>query len=157
GFDGNGTTNVFNASLYASFASAGLYVDGIAGYANAVNRLTRSIGISGLAPRVANGQSSANQFLGQAESGYTVDLDRLARSLSLTPFARLQGSTTNQAGFAESGASSLSLMVAPQITNSLRSTLGADLRATIRSIDIAFRLGWLHEYADTSRPLTAAF
>jgi outer membrane autotransporter protein len=157
GFDGNGTTNVFNASLYASFASAGLYIDGVAGYANAVNRLTRSIAISGLAPRVANGQSSANQVLGQVESGYKVELDALAPALSLTPFARLQGSTTNQPGFAESGASSLGLLVASQITNSLRSTLGADLRATIRQVEVAIRLGWLHEYADTSRPLTASF
>lgn len=75
----------------------------------------------------------------------------------MTPFARLQGSTTNQAGFGESGAGSLSLLVAPQVTNSLRSTLGADLRATIREVDIGVRLGWLHEYADTSRPLTASF
>jgi uncharacterized protein with beta-barrel porin domain len=157
GFDGNGTTNVFNASLYASFVSAGLYVDGVAGYANATNRLTRSIAFPGLATRVANGQTSANQFLGQVESGYKVALDSLAPALSLTPFGRLQGSTINQAGFAESGANSLSLLVAPQITNSLRSTLGADLRATIRSIEVAFRVGWLHEYADTSRPLAASF
>ena len=73
------------------------------------------------------------------------------------PFARLQGSTTNQPGFAESGASSLSLLVAPQNTNSLRSTLGADLKAIIRQIEVDVRLGWLHEYADLSRPLTASF
>ena len=73
------------------------------------------------------------------------------------PFARLQGSTTSQAGFSEGGAGSLSLLVAPQVTNSLRSTLGADLRATIHEVDVAVRLGWLREYADTSRPLSASF
>jgi uncharacterized protein with beta-barrel porin domain len=157
GFDGNGMTSAFNASLYASFASAALYVDGLAGYVNATNQLSRYMMLPGLATRAANGQTTANQFLGQIEGGYRVGLDALAPALSVTPFARLQGSTTNQAGFSESGASSLSLLVAPQITNSLRSTLGADLRATVRQVDVDFRLGWLHEYADTSRPLTAAF
>ena len=157
GFDGRGTTDVFNVSLYASFASAGLHVDGIAGYANATNRLTRSIAIPGLATRTASGQTGANQFAGQIETGYRVDLDGLAPALSVTPFARLQGSTTNQAGFGESGANSLNLLVAPQITNSLRTTLGANLRATIGPVDVGFRLGWLHEYADTGRPLTAPF
>src|SRR5262249_29321979 len=157
GFDGSGTTNVFDASLYASFASDAFYVDSVAGYANATNRLTRYIAVPGLATRVANGQTSANQFLGQVESGYRIGLGTLAPALSLTPFARLQGSTTNQPGFAENGASSLGLLVAPQITNSLRSTLGADLRAIIQQIEVDVRLGWLHEYADTSRPLSASF
>jgi fibronectin-binding autotransporter adhesin len=157
GFDGRGTTDVFNASLYASFASAGAHVDGVAGYANATNRLTRSIAIAGLAARTASGQTGANQFFGQIEGGYKVALDGLAPGLSVTPFARLQGSTTSQAAFAESGAGSLNLLVAPQTTNSLRTTLGAGLRATIRQLDFDFRLGWLHEYADTGRPLTASF
>ena len=45
---------------------------------------------------------------------------------------------------------------------SLRTTLGADLAAALalgdtRTLDIGLRLGWLHEYADTARPITAAF
>jgi outer membrane autotransporter protein len=52
--------------------------------------------------------------------------------------------------------------VAQQTTNSLRTTIGADLAGSIglgdeRKIDLAIRLGWLHELADTSRPITAAF
>lgn len=157
GFDGRGTTDAFSASLYASFASAAFYVDGIAAYANATNRLTRSIAIPGLPARTASGQTGANQFAGQIETGYRVGLDALAPALSVTPFVRLQGSTTNHAGFGESGANALSLLVAPQTTNSLRTTLGADLRATIGPVGVDFRLGWRHEYADTSRPLTASF
>jgi uncharacterized protein with beta-barrel porin domain len=156
GFDGRGTTDVFNASLYASFASAGLHVDGVVGYANATNRLTRSIAIAGLATPTASGTTSANQFLGQVEVGYRIALNSLSPAFSAVPFARLQGLTTSQAGFSESGAGAISLLVGPQVTNSLRSTLGADLRATIRQVDIDLRLGWLHEYADTSRPATAS-
>ena len=157
GFDLRGTTDVFSASLYASFVADAFYVDGAAGYANATNRLTRNIVLPGLATRTASGQASINQFLGQIEAGYRFAFAALAPDLSLTPFARLQGATTNQPGFAESGAGSLNLLVASQITNSLRSTLGADLKATLGPIDLALRLGWLHEYADTSRPLTASF
>jgi outer membrane autotransporter protein len=80
----------------------------------------------------------------------------------LTPFSRLQGSTVNQAAFSEWGAQSLSLNVAQQTTNSLRTTFGADLAGAIglgdaRKLDLALRLGWLHEFADTGRPITAAF
>lgn len=157
GFDTRGTSDAFSASLYASFVAAAFYVDGAVGYANATNRLKRAIVLPGLATRTANGQTSANQFLGLLESGFRIELAALAPGLSLTPFARLQGATSNQPGFAESGAGSLNLLVASQITNSLRSTLGADLKATIGPIDFALRLGWLHEYADTSRPLTASF
>ena len=40
--------------------------------------------------------------------------------------------------------------------------LGADLAGAIElgetfTLDVGLRLGWLHEYADTARPLTAAF
>ena len=62
----------------------------------------------------------------------------------------------------ESGAQSLSLNVAQQTTNSQRTTIGADLGSSIglgneRKLDLAVRLGWQHEFADTGRPITAAF
>ena len=62
----------------------------------------------------------------------------------------------------KSGAQSLSLNVAQQTTNSQRTTIGADLGSSIglgneRKLDLAVRLGWQHEFADTGRPITAAF
>ena len=67
-----------------------------------------------------------------------------------------------QNAFSESGAQSLDLNVAQQTTNSLRTTLGAELAGAVglgteKKIDLALRLGWLHEFADTGRPITAAF
>jgi uncharacterized protein with beta-barrel porin domain len=64
--------------------------------------------------------------------------------------------------FSESGAQSLSLNVVPQTTNSLRTTIGADLGSSIglcneKKLDVAVRLGWQHELANTGRPITAAF
>ena len=124
--------------------------------------MQRQIAIPGLQPRTANGSTGANQFFGQVESGYRVPVFAPAQA-SVTPFARLQAATVTQNGFSEWGsAQSLALNVAPQTTNSLRTTLGATLAGAIdlpeqRKLDLALRLGWLHEFADIARPITAAF
>src|SRR6185436_905618 len=90
------------------------------------------------------------------EGGYAFELGGEAHA-RVTPFARLQGSTSTQNAFSESGADSLNLSVAQQTTNSLRSVLGAQFVGTIVRMDWTFRLGWSHEFADTSRPVTASF
>jgi outer membrane autotransporter protein len=79
----------------------------------------------------------------------------------VTPFARLQGSSVTQNAFSEWGAQSLSLNVAQQTTNSLRSTFGVNLGGAVpigdtRTLDLGLRLGWQHEFASTTRPITAA-
>ena len=121
------------------------YADALAGYAYSGNQMQRQIMIPGLQPRTANGSTGANQFFGQIESGYRVPVFAPAQG-SVTPFARLQGATVTQNGFSEWGsAQSLALTVAPQTTNSLRSTLGATLAGAIdladqRKLDLAS--GW---------------
>jgi outer membrane autotransporter protein len=145
-------------SLYASWTPGALYIDGTAGYANSTEWMARGITLPGFASVTAHGQTVANQFFGQVESGYKVVLP--FAPMALTPFARLQGTTVNQAGLTESGANALSLVVAPQITNSLRSTFGGDLAARLghdHPIDVTVRLGWMHEYADTTRAVSAQF
>ena len=79
--------------------------------------------IPGLQPRTANGSTGANAFLGQVETGYRIGVFAPA-ALPVTPFGRLQVISISQAGFSEWGANSLSLDVAQQTTNSVRSTLG---------------------------------
>jgi autotransporter-associated beta strand protein len=161
GFMGRGWTDSISVMGYGSFTQAGFYTDALAGYAYSGNQQQRQIIISGLQPRTANGSTGANQFLGQVESGYKLAVYTPAMA-TLTPFGRLQVSSVTQNAFSEWGASSLSLNVAQQTTNSVRSTLGADLAGSIglgdtRTLDLALRLGWLHEYADTGRPITGAF
>ena len=147
---------------YGIFTQAGFYTDALAGYACSGNQMQRQIMIPGLQPRTANGSTGANQFLGQVESGYKFGIYAPALA-TLTPFGRFQVTTVNQNGFSEWGsANSLNLNVAQQTTTSLRSTLGAELAGAIglgdtRTLDLALRLGWMHEYADTGRPITAAF
>ena len=95
------------------------------------------------------------KFFGQLEAGYKFGLS-LPDSF-LTPFVRLQASTVTQAGFSETGADSLNLNVAAQTTNSLRTVLGGQLGGKIEKVDLIFRLGWSHEYANTALPVTATF
>jgi autotransporter-associated beta strand protein/T5SS/PEP-CTERM-associated repeat protein len=159
-FMGRGWTDTVSVIGYGSFTQGGFYADALAGYAYSGNQMQRQIQFPGL-QRTAKGSTGANQFLGQIETGYRIGLYAPAAA-SITPFARLQGSTVTQNAFSEWGANSLSLSVAQQTTNSLRTVFGADLAGAIplgsdRSLALDLRLGWLHEYADTGRPITAAF
>ena len=160
-FQGKGWSNTVSVSAYASFTQWGLYVDALAGYAYSNNQLQRQISVPGLQPRTANGSTGANQFLAQVEAGYAFGIYAPAAA-TVTPFARFQTSSINQAAFSEWGANSLSLNVQQQTTTSVRTVLGAELAGAIglgntRTLDLGLRLGWLHEYANTARPLTAAF
>ena len=160
-FMGQGWTDWVSVAAYGSFTQSGFYVDALAGYAYYGNQLQRQILIPGLQQRTATGSTGANQFLGQIEGGYKLGVYAPAAA-TITPFGRFQISSTTQNAFSESGAQSLSLNVAQQTTNSQRTTIGADLGSSIglgneRKLDLAVRLGWMHEFADTGRPITAAF
>jgi outer membrane autotransporter protein len=158
---GNGTSNTLQFALYGEYAEGPFYLDGLAGYAHSDNRMSRPIVIPGLAFRMAQGETTANTFFGQLEAGYKVIVAPGFGGF-VTPFARLQGSTSTQQGFSESGADSLNLTVAQQTTQSLRSVLGAQIGAGIdapwrEKLNLVLRLGWSHEFADTTRPVTASF
>ncbi len=164
-FMGRGWSDSVSVVAYGSFTPmgrGGFYTDALAGYAWSGNQMQRQIMIPGLQPRTANGSTGANQFLGQVEAGYKLGVYAPAFA-SLTPFGRFQAMSVNQGGFSEWGsANSLDLNVAQQTTTSLRSTFGAELAGAIglgdtRTLDLALRLGWQHEFADTGRPITAAF
>ncbi|MBV8412618.1 MAG: autotransporter outer membrane beta-barrel domain-containing protein [Alphaproteobacteria bacterium] len=161
GFTGQGFSNSVSVAAYGSFTQSNFYVDALAGYANYSNWLNRSIVIPGLSPRVATGSTTGNQVLGQAEAGYKLDVYAPAHG-AVTPFALFQAASVSQNGFNEGGANSLSLIVQSQTTTSLRTIFGADLSGSIgignmRNLDLDFRLGWQHDYANTARPITASF
>ncbi|SEO74233.1 autotransporter-associated beta strand repeat-containing protein [Rhodospirillales bacterium URHD0017] len=159
-FPGKGTTDSVAVAAYGSFTQDGFYADLLGGYGYFYNQAQRQILIPGLQPRTTNGATAANQAMGQVETGYRIGVYQPA-SATLAPFARLQGSSVTQNGFSESGAQSLSLNVAQQTTNSLRSLFGIDLAGAVpmgsdRTLDLGLRLGWQHEFASTARPITAA-
>ena len=160
-FPGQGYTDSVSVAVYGSYTQSGFYVDALAGYAYYNNQVHRQIMIPGLDQRTATGSTGANQFLGQIEGGYKIDVYAPAAA-TITPFGRFQISSVTQNGFSESGAQSLDLNVFQQTTNSQRTTIGADLAGAIgigedRKLNLDFRLGWMHEFADTGRPITAAF
>src|SRR4029077_13359775 len=160
-FMGQGWSDSVSVAAYGSFTQGGFYLDALAGYAYYSNQLQRQILIPGLQQRTATGSTGANQFLGQVETGYRLGIYAPALA-TLTPFGRLQTSSVTQNAFTEAGAQALNLNVAQQTTNSLRTVAGADLAGTIglgneRKLDLALRLGWMHEFAYTGRPITAAF
>ena len=161
GLSGMASSNNVQAGLYGLLESGNAYLDLLASYARGTSQTLRQITVPGLATRTAIGQAGTNSFFGQLEGGYRIDLDRLGRSLAI-PFARMQGSTVSQAAFTETGADSLNLSVAAQTTNSLRSVFGLQYASTVDvgfrdELSLLFRAGWSHEYADTSRPMTASF
>ena len=160
-FPGQGYTDSVSVAVYGSYTQSGFYVDALAGYAYYNNQVHRQIMIPGLDQRTATGSTGANQFLGQIEGGYKFDVYAPAAA-TITPFGRFQITSVTQNGFTESGAQSIDLNVFQQTTNSQRTTIGADLAGAIgiggdRKLNLDFRLGWMHEFADTSRPITAAF
>lgn len=123
--------------------------------------MQRIVAPPGLPSGIANGNTSANQVLGQVEAGYRFDLAVPERT-SITPFGQFQLASTNRLGFTESGSSVHNLAVASQVTTSVRTTFGADLAASLEvgrgtALDLGLRLGWMHEFADTARAMTAAF
>ena len=161
GFQGVGTTSTLQAGLYGSFAQGPVYVDALAAYAYSDNWMTRPVAVAGLNAFTAQGRTGANQFFGQIETGYRFDLGGIAAAY-ITPFARLQGATSTQNAFTESGAGALGLSVAAQTTNSLRTVFGAQLGGAFDlgwrdRLALQLRLGWSHEFADTARPVTASF
>jgi autotransporter-associated beta strand protein len=161
GMPGTGTSNTLQFALYGAFAEDAFYLDGLAGYGHSDNRMNRPLVIPGLPFRMAQGYTTANTFFGQFEGGYKIPVLPSFGGF-VTPFARLQASTSTQAGFSETGAESLDLTIAQQTTNSLRTVLGAELGAGVdapwrEKLNLSLRFGWSHEFADTSRPVTAAF
>ena len=163
GFTGNGRSDTFQTGLYANYAQDKVYADALLGYAYTWNQMWRSLTIPGLQPRSAYGATGVNQFFGQLETGYRFDIGPLgavAANAFITPFARLQAYTGNQNAFTETGAQSLNLTVNGQGTNSLRTVLGAQIGGAMdlgwrEKLAMVLRLGWSHEYADTSRPVSA--
>ena len=147
--------------MYADFVQGAAYASALAGFASNANQMTRQMTVQGIGTRVARSQVGAPQWFGQLEGGYRFGLDTVSRA-SVTPFARLEASTVWQGAFTEWGADGLNLAVASQSTTTLRSVLGAEFAASYRlgmqaPLDLQLRLGWAHDYADMSRPVTAAF
>jgi outer membrane autotransporter protein len=153
---GQSTTDQGQIGLYGRYREGAFSLGGLAGYGRAQSRLTQSILLPGVAPMTALGSTTANQFFGFVQTGYRIDINTGANA-HLTPFARLQGSTTTQAAYNETGVGPLDLTIAAQTMNSLASVLGTQVGWSIGSTDVNLQVGWSHEFGDTSIPSTVSF
>ncbi|MBS7552814.1 autotransporter domain-containing protein [Ancylobacter dichloromethanicus] len=161
GFAGDTDADTISVAAYGSFTNGAFYADGLAGYANASNSMDRLVGGASLPSGIARGDTDAGQFIGQIETGYRFDL-ATSFTAAITPFARLQVISLDQDGFTETGSSPYNLAVASQSTTSVRTTFGADFTASFDPgnglpLDLGLRLGWVHEFDDTTQAITAAF
>ena len=158
GFDGLGRSNTFQVGLYGGFAQDKVYADALIGYAYTWNQMWRNITVPGLQQRTALGQTGANQWYGQIETGY-----RLISAPTPTPSSRRsRGCRPTPAAerLHRDRRASLNLSVVQQQTNSLRSVIGAQIGGSMdlgwrEKLLMQLRLGWSHEYADTARPVSA--
>ena len=153
-----GSNEAVSVAAYASYSPGPWYVDAALGYAYNWGSLSRTIAFPGIF-RTAQGNPTANQFLGSVESGLAVPLDR---RLALTPFGRLEVTNATQNGFSESGAGAIGLNGIAQTTTGVRSIVGLQLSGPLsiaesQNLWLALRLGWAHDYADLSGTLTANF
>ncbi|HEY4135684.1 MAG TPA: autotransporter domain-containing protein [Alphaproteobacteria bacterium] len=153
---GKATTESYQLAVYGAWQPSAFYLQGSAGYAYADNAVERSIDFIGA---TANGDAAAHQLLASLEAGYAVTLDR---QTTATPFLGLEASRADRGGFTETGAGELNLAVAGETTDALRSIFGLQLDhdADIgRSYPLTLlgRIGWVHDYADTARPVSAGF
>jgi outer membrane autotransporter protein len=153
-----GSNEAVSVAAYASYSPAPWYVDAALGYAYNWGTLSRTIAFPGIFS-TAQGNPTANQFLGSVESGMAVPL---TPRLALTPFGRLEVTTATQNGFSESGAGGIGLNAAAQTTTGVRSIIGLQLSGSTsiteqQDLWLTLRLGWAHDYADLSGTLTANF
>ena len=161
-FMGQGWSDSVSVAAYGSFTQSNFYLDALAGYAYYGNQLKRQILIPGLQQRTATGSTGANQFLGQAEGGYKVGVyaPAAATDHAVRPLPDLErdaerllrvGRTVAQP---QRGAADHQLAAHH---GRRRSRAARSASATSRSSTSTVRLGWQHEFADTGRPITAAF
>ena len=160
-FMGQGWTDSVSVAAYGCVHATGFYADALAGYAYSDNQLQRQILIPGLQPRTASGGTGANQFLGQVETGYKIGVYAPALP-TLTPLAAFRSRPSLRTVSRVGRANSLNLTVAQQTTDFTahhhrRGPRRLHWVGRQRNLDLAVRLGWMHQFADTGRPITAAF
>lgn len=154
----SGTSEAVSLAAYASYAPGAWYVDGALGYAHYWGNLSRTIAFPGIL-RTAQGNPTANQFLGSIESGLGFSMNP---RLTLTPFARVEVTAASQNAFTETGAGAINLSAAAQNTTGVRSILGVEFSGSVavaesQNLLLALRVGWAHDYADLTGKLTANF
>lgn len=155
---GNGDIDTVSGAVYASYAPGRFYVDGALGFGHSEGSLERSIVFPGVARRT-RGEPTANAFLSDVETGYSI---ALGRRTTLTPLAAMQGIVVWDDSFTENGAGAIDLIVDGNSTGAAIGLFGGELTQEVAvglqaPLLVKLRAGWAHDFADTSRSFTAGF
>ncbi len=152
-----GHTDNAQFALYGDYEIGRAYVAGTIGYTHADGTMTRDVSLPGL-PGQAKGSIAGNQAVGRAETGYDFVLPM---GMVATPYLAMQFGTYTQNGMTETTGGPVALSVGPASATSVVSELGGRLTASLHLAGLTIAteadLGWAHDYASTSRTITAAF
>lgn len=158
GLSGSGGLDSYSIAPYLRYASGAWYLDASAGYAFNEARVSRSIGFSSGYDSISgttSGLQRGSGFVSRIETGY-----RLQEwgGLALTPFLALNSLVFAQRGFTEQGLAPANLNVSGQTTASLQGVLGleAGYRVAGSGLGVTGRLGWGHEFQETTRSMKAS-
>ncbi len=157
-----GDANTYQGALYAAYTWERLYVGAMGRFGYTDISTQREIAF-GVLNRTAEAGTDGLEASGYIEIGGLIgDPEELA----ITPLAAFQYGWFDQAGFSESGAQTLDLVVAGGDTHSMVTTLGVQFARVYRfdplifggsssrnqfGIEPSFRLGWMHEFGDRGR------
>ncbi|MBS0548343.1 MAG: autotransporter domain-containing protein [Proteobacteria bacterium] len=158
----SGTASSVVFGVYSGYSNGPAYLDAALAYGYGSFTTQRFVSTGTMNERI-NGATDGSQYGGQLEGGWRFALGQS----TLTPFAGLAVQALRQNGYTETSRDTvtgnpgiLSLIVQPQTTVSVRSTLGGQFGTSFQANDDTtlsprLRLGWAHEF-NTERTSTAA-
>lgn len=145
----SGEASEYLGAVYAHWSpsSAPVYVNLIAGYGQSSNDFART-SLVGLGS-VGAEEVDSSQWFGSAEFGFDW---AVSERFTLTPFARIDGATLDQDGYAEvpaPGALLVPAVVAGRDFDALRSVLGVRAEVGLdigRGGKLGGKVGWAHDF-----------
>ncbi|MCF6179787.1 MAG: autotransporter outer membrane beta-barrel domain-containing protein, partial [Geopsychrobacter sp.] len=152
----DGNIDSLHGSLYGSYFSDTLYIDGVVSYASqdyTNKRLTRVLSID----RLASSQHDGHLWSAYAETGYSHKIQQWL----VQPFAALNYSYLDEEGFSETGAGVLSLRVENRSTESLVSDLGGRLARVFDTstgiLTAELSASWNYDFSIDDQIIIASF
>lgn len=157
--DNNGSSSEIDSympGVYATYYKDRYYINGM--FAYGLNTYSNERRITfGAINRKAGSNMDGDQFMGNISGGY----DFTVSEWTVGPVLGLQVVHQNIDAFSETDAGALSLNVAEQEADSVRSKLGGRLTRVFQiksfSLRPEVRMFWQHEFMDDSRGISARF
>jgi outer membrane autotransporter protein len=153
----HGNSNAVHVAAYGFYHAGRAYLDGAIGGGYAGGNLTRDPSASGIAG-AASGNTGAGLFLSSIEAGLRLQPEP---GLFVTPFAGLKVAYSSAEALSETGAGPFPIHAGASSASSVRSVLGGRVQQTLpvgaTKLTVDLKLGWAHEFADTTVSTTNDF